>query len=285
MTDEGAGEKGHADFRHGVISILPGSAVEGVHVFTLAANHAQRHAAADHLAIGHKVGFDAEEGLGAAGTRAEPQHHFIKNQCGARPAGDDAELLHEVDGHHIGAARHHRLHQHTSNVLTKPLEDFQRLRVVIFQHQDAGLGSVRDAGGDGNGAQLTVSHQWPRQNFIKNPMIAAGEHGYNIPPANSAAGSDSGHEGFRPRVAKGNAFLTRELPNQMSHFARQRRGRADFKAFVDLLMQGVSHEFRTVAKEPQTKAVNDIDPAVAVRVPEVSALAAVRHSREDHVLP
>ena len=71
VADEGAGEEGDADFGHGVVAVLPGTAIESVHVFPLAANDADGHAAADDFAVGDEVGLDAEVDLGTAGAGAE----------------------------------------------------------------------------------------------------------------------------------------------------------------------------------------------------------------------
>ena len=50
-------------------------------------------------------------------------------------------------------------------------------------------------------------------------------------------------------------------------------------------MEGIGDEFRTVAEEAEAEAVDDVDPPVAVGVPEVGAFAAVGDGGEDHVLP
>ena len=50
-------------------------------------------------------------------------------------------------------------------------------------------------------------------------------------------------------------------------------------------MEGVGDKFRAVAEEAEAEAVDDVDPTVAVGVPEVGTLAAVGDGREDHLFP
>ena len=71
----------------------------------------------------------------------------------------------------------------------------------------------------------------------------------------------------------------------MSNFTRQWRRGANLESFVDLLVQRIGNKLWTVPKETQTKAVDDVYPAVAVCVPKVGPLTAVRDCREDHILP
>src|SRR5690349_2990483 len=51
MADEGAGEEGGPDLRHGLIAIPPGAAIQGIHEFRLAGQDADGKSAADDLAI------------------------------------------------------------------------------------------------------------------------------------------------------------------------------------------------------------------------------------------
>ena len=71
MADEGAGKEGDADLRHGIVAVLPCSAIEGIHVFPLATDHPQRHPTTNDFAVGDKVRFNTEKGLRAAGAGAE----------------------------------------------------------------------------------------------------------------------------------------------------------------------------------------------------------------------
>ena len=117
----------------------------------------------------------------------------------------------EVDRDHIRAAGHDGLNEDASNVFAVAAHDFERLGVVVFENQNAGLGGIRDTGRDGNGAQLPVSNQRPGEDFIEDPMIAARKHRDDIPPRNGAASADGGHEGFRSGIAESDAFLTAEF--------------------------------------------------------------------------
>ena len=53
---ERAGEIGHAHAGHGRVAELPGAAVDRIHELATAGDHADRKAAANHLAVGGEVG-------------------------------------------------------------------------------------------------------------------------------------------------------------------------------------------------------------------------------------
>src|SRR5579871_2419493 len=62
VTNESASKKRDADFGRGLVAIAPRAAIEGIHEFCLASEDAYRQPAADHLAVGRKIGADSRHG-------------------------------------------------------------------------------------------------------------------------------------------------------------------------------------------------------------------------------
>src|SRR3546814_13287668 len=59
---------------------LPVAAVERIHVFALARDHADRIAATNDFAVGAQIGLDAEQALGVGRMRAEAGHDLVEDQ-------------------------------------------------------------------------------------------------------------------------------------------------------------------------------------------------------------
>src|SRR3546814_12671103 len=78
-------------------SKLPVAAVERIHVFALARDHADRIAATNDFAVGAQIGLDAEQALGAGRMRAEAGHDLVEDQQRAGLAGDLAQVLQELE--------------------------------------------------------------------------------------------------------------------------------------------------------------------------------------------
>ena len=85
------------------------AAVDPIHEPRRAGDDADRHAAADDLAVGGEVGPDAEPLLRAARRDAEAGDHLVEDQRGADLARDRAQLAQELARLQIGTAALHRL--------------------------------------------------------------------------------------------------------------------------------------------------------------------------------
>ena len=135
MSNESSCEKRYANFRETVIAIIPCAAVERVHVFLLASEHTDRHAAADDLAVGGHVRLDAEVGLSTAGSAAETGDDLVENQRGAGFLRDRADLMHELTRLESGSAALHRLDHDCGEFVSMGAENFQRSRIRIVEHE------------------------------------------------------------------------------------------------------------------------------------------------------
>ncbi len=79
VTDEGASEEGHADLRERIVTILPETAIEGVHVFPRASDDTDGQSATDHFAVRGDVRLHTKPRLGAAGVAPETGDGFIED--------------------------------------------------------------------------------------------------------------------------------------------------------------------------------------------------------------
>src|SRR3546814_15315119 len=98
MADERAGKIGHAYGWHRIVAKLPVAAVERIHVFALARDHADRIAATNDFAVGAQIGLDADKYLGAGRMREEAGHDLVEDQPRPGTAGDLAQVLQESTG-------------------------------------------------------------------------------------------------------------------------------------------------------------------------------------------
>ena len=88
MTYECAGEESHSNGRIGVVTEIPGAAVERIHKLRLAGYNTDGHTASENFPIRRQIRADVEQSLAAAGVNAETRNNFIKNQRGAGVLSD-----------------------------------------------------------------------------------------------------------------------------------------------------------------------------------------------------
>ena len=148
VTDEGAGEEGNSHFRETVIAVIPCAAVQGVHVFAFAGEHADGHAAADDLAVGGHVRLHAEVFLSAAGGAAEAGDDFVENERRAIFFRDGADFVHELARLQAGRAALHGLDHDGREFVGVGSQNFKRRGVVVVEHEDVFHERLRNAGRD-----------------------------------------------------------------------------------------------------------------------------------------
>src|ERR1700737_2390549 len=76
---EGAGEVCHTDRWHRVVSELPRSAIEGIHVLALACDDADRVSTTNQLAVSGQIGLYAEISLPAPGVNSKSRDQLVKD--------------------------------------------------------------------------------------------------------------------------------------------------------------------------------------------------------------
>ena len=206
VSNEGSGEEGHTDFREAVVAIIPRAAVERVHVFLLACEHADGHAAADDFAVSRHVRLDAEVGLRTARSAAETGDDFIENQRGAGLLGDRADLVHELARLQAGGAALHRLDHHGREFVGVGPQNFQRSRVRVIEDEHVFDQRLRDARRDRLGFVNSIDPGSADEDFLEHAVIVAGEIGDPIAPGDGAGEAHGCHDGFRAGVAEGGAL-------------------------------------------------------------------------------
>ena len=109
MAHKGSGEEGRRGFRGAVVAIAPDAAIQRIHEAGLAAQYANRHTAADHLAVGGEVGAHVKQLLQTARMAAKAGDHLVDDKGGFAGFGDRPQLLQIVARLEIGMAALHRL--------------------------------------------------------------------------------------------------------------------------------------------------------------------------------
>ena len=112
MANKCAGHERDADFGIRVIAELPCATVQRIHVFGLAREHADRHAASQNFSVGREVRAYVKKRLAAAGMDTETGNDFIKHKAGFRRLGDFAKLFQERNRLKIWMAALHGLNDH-----------------------------------------------------------------------------------------------------------------------------------------------------------------------------
>ena len=90
VAAEGAAKEGHGDAGAAIIAELPWATIDRIEEAGMAGDDADRHAATDHLAIGHDVGLHAEMGLRPPGVNAESVDQLVEDQGYTVPVADPA---------------------------------------------------------------------------------------------------------------------------------------------------------------------------------------------------
>ena len=81
MPDKSSRKKSYPGRGRGIITVLPVSTIQCVHISRGTGQHADGHSPSHDFPIGGHIGFDTEIFLGAAGSHPEACDHFVKNQC------------------------------------------------------------------------------------------------------------------------------------------------------------------------------------------------------------
>ena len=231
MAHEGAGEEGRRDLGDGIVAVAPRAAVERVHEARLAGENADRHAAADDLAVGREVGADAEQRLHAAGMDAEAGDDLVEDEGRAAGLGDRAQLLQEVLRPQLGVAALHRLDQHGGDVVAVGLDPVEALRIAVGQDHHVGDRFGRDAGRDRQRARRGAAAGLD-QHLVELAVIVVGEHDDALAAGHGARHAHRRHHRFGAGVAEGDALIAGHLRHQRGDLAGQRALRPDREAFL-----------------------------------------------------
>ena len=130
------GEEGDADFRHGIVAIAPGAAVQGIHELRLARQDADRQPAAHDLPIGGEVGPDSRQRLHPAEMDPKAGDDLVHDESRARHFGDRAQPAQEFERLQVRVAALHGLDHDRGKILGVLLDPLQRCRGGIVEDHD-----------------------------------------------------------------------------------------------------------------------------------------------------
>ena len=281
VPHEGAGEVGDADGGDRVVAILPGAAIQGIHVLALAGDDADGEAATDHLAVAGQVGAHVEVGLGAAGAGTEAGDHLVEDQQGAGFGRDAPQLVQELARLQVGATALNGFDQHGGQVVGVVTHPLQGIGLAVFEDDDVGGGVGHDAGGGRHG---TTPGAQTHDHFVEDAVVGTGEDGDALAAGDGAGDAHGAHDGFGAGVAECGTVKAGHFADQFGDGAGQRVLRANLVAEVELATHGIKHEVGLPAEQAHAEAVQGVDVLVAVQIPQVRALGAPDDDLVDHLL-
>ncbi len=274
---EGAREEHRLGMRAARVAVVPCAAVDSVEEARTAADHADRQAAANDLAVRDEIRAHVEPGLRAARMDAEAGQHLVEHERRAVRARDLAQPLQERARLQLGPPALHRLDEDRREFAGAGLELRQCVRLAVVEHQHVGDRAGRDARAAGparRGDQQPVRVAVVRAREQRDLGAAGGR-------AREAHGR---HHRLGAGVAERDPLDARQVADQFGHLARERRLRADLQAPLPLLGQRRADEVGLMAEQGHAEAHREIQIRVAVHVVETGARAVTADDRVQHLL-
>lgn len=254
---------------------------DALHDRALAAEAADRHAAADDLAEGGQVGVDAVVRLGAAEGDAEAGHHFVEDQHHAVLVALLAQALEEARRRRYAVhVAGHRLDD-DARYLIADLGQALGHGVDVVEGQGQGVlgegrryaGGVRHALGQGAGAGLD-------QQAVGVTVVAALELDDAV-----AAGVATGQaDGAHGRLGAGtdhahHLHRRHQAADQLGHLGLERGRCAVGEAVVELATDRVEHLRVAVAEDHRAPGADVVDVALVVFIDHVRAFGMLEEQR------
>jgi len=281
VAHEGAGEIGDADGGDRIIAELPLAAIEGVHELAFAGDHADRIAAADHLAVGAQIGLDAEMALRPRRVRTETSDYLVEDAQRAGFLGDTTQFSQEFRWLEIRAPTLHRLHQHRGKLVRVLADELQRFGGAVIEHDHVLGGVAQDAGRRRHGTQLLGA---AHDHLVDDAVVGAIEQHHRFAAGDGARDAQRAEHRLRAGIAQRRAIVAGDLAYTPRYLARQRMLRADLVTQFELLAYRIEHEIGLPAEQAHAEAVEGIDVIVAVQIPQVRALGTFDHDLVDDLL-
>ena len=274
VTDEGAGEVGDADGRNAVVTVLPRAAIERIHELALAGDGADRHAAADHLAVGGEVGTDAENRLDPAKVGAEAGDDLVENQAGSCRFGDRTHLAKEVARLEVRPPALHGLDQNRGEISGIGADELERLWRAVVEHANLAEHARQDSW---RRRHSTVIAAGTHENLVEGAVVRAGEQNDGVATGDRAGDTHGRHHRLGAGVAQADAVEAGQFADQLRDFAGECMLRADLVTLVELRVKRLVDEIRSPPEQVHAEAVQHVNVFVAVDIPQPRPLAAVDH--------
>ena len=220
MFAERAGVERTFHSRVRVVSIPPRTTIDAIQERTPRGHDPERHAAADHLAVGGDVRLHTEVHLRAAGVDAEACDHLVENERHVVAACDLTHLAEEFRRVQTGPTALHGFHKHGRQCRRLRLNHLKGLVQTVGQHDR--IANRRRGHTRRHGHRLLTFARRPGQcqRGIGMSVIRAGERHDALAPGGGTHHSQRRHHRLGARVAEGDALHTRQLTNQARHFGR-----------------------------------------------------------------
>ncbi len=279
---EGAGEEGQLRFRHRVVAEAPGTAVEGVEELSTAGHHADRQAAAQHLAVGGQIRPHAEQAAGAGRVDPKAGDDLVEDERHARVVRDPPQLAQEIGRLEVRPPALHRLHQDRGQLAGARGDPLQGLRGAVIQDQDVAHHARQHPGRHGQRRAATAPLG---EGAVESAVVGAGEEDDLRAPGRGARDPQRCHDGLGARGAEGGPLHTGQLADAARHLAGLRRARPQLHAGCELLVQRRGEEVRRMSEQMDAEPHVHVHVLVAVHVAEARAGRGPRHNRIDHLLP
>src|SRR3954470_21189672 len=268
MTHEGARKISDANFRRGVIAVLPLAAVEGVHKFAFTGDDANRQAAADNFAVGANVRIYTVKTLGAALMDTEAGDNFIENKRDVFLATNFARFLQKFERLYFWVTTLHRLNQKRGNFISVFDDVIQGFFIAVVEHNhvlNCRFGNTRRRWCRKTIAATSYDH------FVINTVVVVFKHHHFIFQRYSTRQTHGTEYRFRTRITKRGALVAGNFAEQFGGFSHERMLRANFVADIQLLMNRFFDERRRVTEKVGAKTAGDIYKTEAVDIPQISA--------------
>ncbi len=252
-----------------------------LHDVAPAAERADRHPAADHLAEGREVRRDAVEPLCAA--RADPKagHHLVEDQHRAVLRAERAQRLQELarPRHEVHVAGH-RLDDHRRDLVALPAECVLELLHVVEREHRGVTGGLRRHAGRARVAERERARARLHEQRVGVAVVAAFELDDAGAAGEPAREAERGHRRLGARGHEPHERHARQrLAEQLRELDLERGRRAERESFERRLAHGRDDQWVRVPEDERPPGADVVDVALAVGVPEVRAFAAFEEAR------
>jgi len=106
-------------------------------------------------------------------------------------------------------------------------------------------------------------------------VIITGEKNNKVPTSDGARQAHGAHHRFRAGVAEGDALHAGKFTDQLRALANNLSLRTDRETELHLFVQCIENEIWRVAIENRPISIQNVDVAIAILIPQISAFCAL----------
>ena len=285
VPDKCSRKKSHAHLGSRIVTILPVSTIQRIHVFAFSSHHPDRQAAANDFPIGRDIRLNSEPSGRTARMNAESIDNFVKNQGDPPLLRDAPKVMQKLSRLQFWAATLHCFHQDTGDLRGVSPDDFERFRIVIIQHQNILSHRLGNPRCDGNGVEFIALQHRSHQHLVHDAVVSSRKHHQLVAPGNRPRHPDRRHDRFATRITKANAIQFRKLQEQFRHLANQWRSGTNFHAAVQLRLHRLHYKRWTMSQKAHPESQSNIKKLISIDIPNSTALRTIHDQWIDSLLP